>query len=119
MPSTKTLRTIIAAGETNAAGATETGTVVNLTTAYGGLLTIKITNGGTGPTVPASAYVYTSGDNTNFKTFTTVTHVTTNSAVGEWAIDIPPAVMYLRVDVKDNTGQSVTCEAFLQELTTV
>jgi hypothetical protein len=119
MASTHTARTIIAAGSNNTSGGTTTGTVVDLTTKYGGLLTVKITNGATGPTVAASAYVYTSHDNSNFKTMTVLQSNLGNNAVSEFAMDIPPAVMYLRVDVKDNTGQTVTCEAFLQELTTI
>lgn len=119
MAATKTLRTIIAAATSNAAAATTTGTAFDLTTKYGGLLTLKITNGGTGPTVAASAYVYTSGDNSNFKETQKFTAPVTASAVTEWSLVIPPGVMYLRVDVKDNTAQAVTCEAFLQELTTI
>ena len=101
------------------AGATTTGTVVNLTTAYGGLLTAKITNGGSGPTVAAALYVYTSADNTNFKLLYSQPASVTAAAVAEFSFEIPAGVMYLRADVKDNTGQAVTCEAFLQELTTI
>jgi hypothetical protein len=119
MAASKTLRTIIAAATSNTAGSTTTGAVVDLTTKYGGLATVKITNGGTGPTVGASAKVYTSGDGTNFKLMAQVTAGVTNSGVYEWAFDIPPGVMYLRIDVTGNTGQAVTCEAFLQELTTI
>ena len=119
MASTKNLRTIIAAATSNAATATTTGTAIDLTTKYGGLLTAKITNGGAGPTVAASVKVYTSGDNTNFKLFAQVTGDITSSSVNEWAFDIPWGVMYVRADVTGNTGQAVTCEAFLQELTTI
>ena len=118
MAATKNLRTIIAAATSNTAGSTTTGTAIDLTTKYGGLLTIKITNGGTGPTVAASAKVYTSGDNSNFKLFAQVTGDVTSSSVNEWSMEIPLGVMYVRVDVTGNTAQSVTCEAFLQELTT-
>jgi hypothetical protein len=119
MAATKNLRTIIAAATSNSAAATTTGTAIDLTTKYGGLLTIKITNGATGPTVVASAYVYTSGDNSAFKLLTVLQSQSGNSVVSEFALEIPPGVMYLRVDVKDNTAQAVTCEAFLQELTTI
>lgn len=119
MATTKNLRTIISAATSNTAGGTTTGTAIDLTTKYGGLCTIKITNGGTGPTVAAQANVYTSGDNTNFKLLQTFVGDTTSSSVNEWAIDIPAAAMYVRVDVTGNTAQAVTCEAFLQELTTI
>ena len=119
MAATKNLRTIIAAGTSNSAAGTTTGTAVDLTTRYGGLLTAKITNGGTGPTAGATVKVYTSGDNTSFKLFNQVTADVTASTSYEWAFDIPPGVMYVRADVSGNTGQAVTCEAFLQELTSL
>lgn len=119
MAVTKNLRTIIAAATSNGAGATTTGTVVNLTTALGAYLTVKITNGATAPTVIANAYVYTSGDNTNFKLAAILAGSSVNNGVVEYPVEIPPSVMYLRVDVKDNTAQAVTCEAFAQELTSV
>lgn len=119
MASTKTLRTLIAAATTNTAGSTTTGTEVDLSTRYGGLLTVKITNGGTGPTLPANAYVYTGGATTVKKLFAKLAGDSVNSSVNEWAVDIPPGVMFLNIDVKDNTAQSVTCEAFLEELTTI
>lgn len=113
--STQAARTIIAAATSCAAGATVTGNVANLTTAFGGLLTAKITNGGTGPTVAASVYLYTSHDNVNFKLFGQLQANATANAINEFAEVIPP-MMYFRADVKDNTIQAVTCEAFLQEL---
>src|SRR5689334_21512776 len=119
MAATRSLRTTIAAGTSNTAGSTTTGTVIDLTAKYGGLLTAKIANGATGPTVAASVKVYTSGDNSAFKLFTTLTADNANSAVSEFAVEIPPSVMYVRADVTGNTAQAVTCEALLQELTTV
>lgn len=119
MSATKTLKTYIAAATSNAAGSTTTGTALDHTTAYGGVITAKLTNGGTGPTVAASVSVYVSGDNTNFKLLAEVTGDTTASSVNEWAFDLPQGAMYSRVDVSGNTGQAVTCEAFCQELTTI
>lgn len=119
MSATKNLRTIIAAGTSNTAGSTTTGTAVDLTTKYGGLLTIKITNGATGPTVAARALVLVSGDNTNWKTLASFSGDSTNAAVYEFPIEIPFGTMYVNVQVDSNTAQTVTCEAFLQELTTI
>lgn len=117
MAITKALSTIIAAGTTNAAGATTTGTPVDLTTKYGALVTVKITNGGTSPTLPAQALIYTSGDGANWKLFYSFAASTTASGVNEWPIDIPRAAMNVRVDITGNTVQSVTCEAFAQVVT--
>ena len=117
MAVTKNLRTIIAAATSNAAGATTTGTAINLTTALGGFLTVKITNGATAPTAVAQAQVLTSGDNTNFKLANVLFGPSGNNQIASYGLEIAPSVMYLRVDVTDNTVQAVTCEAFLQELT--
>ena len=119
MPSTKALSTIIAAATSNAAAGTTTGTAVDLTTKYGGLITGLLTNGATGPTVQAVAYVEVSGDNTNWKQFYTVGGDIAASLATPYSCEIPPGVMYARVRVTGNTGQAVTCEAFMQTLATV
>lgn len=115
MALTKALSTIIVAGTANASGATTTGTPFD--PKYGALVTVKITNGGTSPTLPAQALIYTSGDGTNWKLFYSLTASTTVNAVNEWAIDIPRTAMNARVDVTGNTVQAVTCEAFAQVVT--
>ena len=119
MPSTKSLSTIIAAATSNAAGATATGTAVDLTVKYGGTITGIITNGATGPTVQAVAYVEISGDNTNWKELYQVGGGVTASTITPYSCDIAAGVMYARVRVTGNTGQAVTCEAFMQVLATI
>jgi len=121
----KTARTILAS-QSNAAGATKRGTL-DLRTAQGGLLTMKITNGGTGPTVAATATVSiahnagatpTAGaEGSDWKRLYQFAGTTTNSDTQQWALDIPPGVMHLQVAFADNTGQAVTVEAFLSEIT--
>ena len=123
---TKTPRTLIAAGTSNAAAGTTRGTL-DLRTAAGGLLTIKLTNGGTGPTVQAVANIlvaHNSGSTptagsagTDWKTIWSFGAGTTASAVTEQSIEIGPGVMHLEVEVTGNTGQAVTCEAFFSEIT--
>ncbi len=125
---TKSARTLIAAATSNAAGATTRGTV-DLRTAFGGLLTIKLTNGGTGPTLQAEARVLVAhnagatptaaGAGTDWKTIYVVGNGTTASTVGEWSIPIDQSVMHCEVEITGNTGQAVTCEAFLSELSSI
>lgn len=119
MAATKTKRTVIAAATSNAAGATTNGTEWNLSTAYGGILTARITNGGTGPTVGASVVVYYGSVTTEKREAARVTAPTTNSAVTDFVFEIPPGVMFVNVDVTGNTGQAVTAEVFGQELTSI
>jgi hypothetical protein len=126
MALTKTARTIVASAS-NAAGSTTRGTL-DLETAYGGFLTLKITNGGTGPTVQCTANVLVAHDATlpaagsagpNWKTIYTVGGGTAASAVTEMGMPIDPSIMALEVEFAGNTGQSVTVEAYLSELTSI
>lgn len=122
----KTPRTIIAAATSNAATATTRGTL-DLRTTQGGGLTIKVTNGGTGPTVQATVNIlvaHNSGTTptaasagTDWKTIWSFGCGTTASDVTEQFIEIGPSIMHLEVEVTGNTGQSVTCEAFFSEIT--
>jgi hypothetical protein len=123
---TKNARTIVASAS-NAAGSTTRGTL-GLTTALGGILTVKITNGGTGPTVQCVANILiahnattpTAGSaGTDWKTIASVGNGTTASTVGEWSFLIDQAVMQLEVEFTGNTGQAVTVEAYFSELTSI
>jgi hypothetical protein len=124
---TKTARTLIAAGTSNSAAGTTHGTPLDLRTKQGGMLTLKLTNGGTGPTVQATASVLIAHNDgstpsadvagATWKTLTTIGGGTTASAVTEAAIPIDPGVMHLHVAVSGNTGQAVTCEALFSEIT--
>lgn len=122
----KNPRTLIAAATSNSAGSTTRGTV-DLRTAHGGYLTIKLTNGATGPTVQATCNVLVAHNSsstptaasagTDWKTIWSFGGGTANSAVTEQSVAIDASVMHLEVEVTGNTGQAVTCEAFLSELT--
>lgn len=123
---TKTPRTLVAASTSNSAGGTTRGTV-DLRTAHGGLLTLKMTNGGTGPTVQCTANVLVAHDSgstpaaasagADWKTIWTVGGGTTANAVTEQSMDVPPGAMHLEVEFTGNTGQAVTVEAYLSEVT--
>jgi imidazolonepropionase-like amidohydrolase len=119
MAATKSLLTIIAAGTSVATSGTATGTTIDLTTKYGALITGLITNGGTGPTTQAVAYVEVSGDGTNWKQLAMFLGGVNASTVTPFACRVPPEVMNARVRVTGNTGQAVTCEAFAQILVTI
>ena len=78
-----------------------------------------MTNGSTGPTAPCVARLEVSHDSSTWKTFFRATAQLGNSAVTEWAVEIPPSVMYLRSVFSGNTGQAVTVEALVSELTSL
>ncbi len=124
---TKTARTLIAAATSNAAGSTTRGRL-DLQTALGCILTIKLINGGTGPTAQAVANVLIAHNATmpaeasagaDWKTIASVGNGTAANTVGEWSFLIDQSVMSVEVEVTGNTGQAVTCEAFASELTSI
>ena len=114
----KTARTL-QASVSNGAGATTTGSAVSLTTALGMLITGKITNGGTGPTLPCAFIVDVSVDGSAWKQYSRQEAGTTLSVVYEFTVDLPPAVMQARSRFTGNTAQAVTVESFGHELTSI
>lgn len=126
MALSKTARTIVSSAA-NTAGSTTRGTI-DLETTYGGFLTLKMTNGGTGPTVQCTANVLVAHNatlpaaasaGTDWKTIASIGGGTTNSAVTEFSLPIDQSIMALEVEFTGNTGQSVTVEAFMSELSTL
>lgn len=120
----KTARTIVASAS-NAASATTRGTL-DLHTTQGGGLTIKMTNGATGPTVQCQANVLiahnastpTAGSaGTDWKTIQSFGGGTANNGITEQYLPIGPDVMQLEVEFTGNTGQAVTVEAYVSEIT--
>lgn len=118
MALTKNDTTLIASASL-AAGSTSRGTI-DLTSAYGGIVTMKITNGATGPTVQCEGRVLIShadtlptaaSAGTDWKTVWRFGGGTTNSAVTEQSFTFGPEVRHLEVEFTGNTAQAVTVEA--------
>lgn len=108
----------IQASTTNTAGSTTTSGTIDLTAAYGCLITALITNGATGPTIGCDFVVEVSNDNgTTWREYTRQTAPTTNSAATPFAVQLPPETMYARTKFVGNTGQSVVVAAEGHKLT--
>lgn len=115
----------LVASASNGAGSTTRGTR-DMKTKHGGLVTMKITNGGTGPTVQCEGRVlvaHNSGSlpaagsaGTDWKTIFVFGGGTTASAVTEQHIVIPPCCS-VEVEFTGNTGQAVTVEADITDYT--
>lgn len=127
MAITKNARTIVAAGTSNAALGTTRGTL-DLEASYGGFLTVKITNGGTGPTVGCTCNILVAHASTvpsagsagsDWKTIWSFGGGTTAGVITEQSLPIDPSIMALEVEFTGNTDQAVTVEAYLSELTSV
>ena len=126
MALSKTERNILPSA-TNAAGGVTRG-VLDLETAHCGILTIKITNGATGPTVQCVCNVLIAHKATlpaagsagaDWKTIRSYGGGTTANGVTEVALPIDIAVMALCVEFKGNTVQPVTVEAHMSEISTI
>ena len=125
MALTKTPATLIDAGTTNATGGTTRGTA-DMRSSYGGMLTIKITNGANGPTIQAVANILMSHSDAatptaasagvDWKTLFSVGNGVTANAVGEWSMPIDASINHIEVEITGNTGQAVTCEAFITKI---
>ena len=103
-----------------AAAGDQTSAAVNLTDGYGGVAEVKLTNGGTGPTVAAQVQIEVSADDTNYYKFGgPLAGSVTSSAVRSWVIDIPIGVQYVRGVAGSNTGQNVTVRMEMSEVTAV
>ena len=111
----------VVTSSTNTAGSTTRGTT-DLRGCHGGWLTLKITNGGTGPTIQCEGRVliaHNSGSTptaasagANWKTVFVFGGGTSNNGITEQNFVVPPCT-HLEVEFTGNTGQSVTVEAFL------
>jgi hypothetical protein len=88
-----------------------TSSAVDLTTTYSASLGIKITNGATGPTVPAQVIVQVSYDNSKWYNLGgALVASTANSAVTSWVVNLPDSVQRVRTVSGSNTGQNVTLD---------
>lgn len=93
---------------------------IDLTGAYEAILTGKITNGATGPTVGCTVNVYVSRDNwTNPYLFATITGGVANNGVYPFAFQLPDAVKYAKIGFGGNTAQAVTVVADVQTITAI
>ena len=102
-----------------ASAADTTSSSQSIGTKYGCCLLVKITNGATGPTIPAQCQVQVSGDDSNYYSFGgALVGGTTNSGIYSWDVPLPldAQTLYVRTVSGSNTGQNVTLRV---ELVTV
>lgn len=118
MAATKTNTASFSGVSLTAGAANQTSSAVDLTGAYAAVANIKLTNGATGPTVAAQVQIETSEDNSKWYAFGgPFVGSTTNSAVASWTVELPPAVMYVRLVAGSNTSQAVTVDADISRIT--
>ena len=114
-------RTSLASGVTMTAGAGNVNSSsVDLSTGYGAFVNVKLTNGATGPTVAAQVQVQVANDSggtlwTNFGG--ALVGSTTNSAVSQFGVEIPIGCAAVRIVSGSNTGQNVTLDSDVSNVT--
>jgi hypothetical protein len=107
MAATKGTAVLTASG-TLTAGTPITSSAVNISAQDYATVTAVITNGGTGPTLPAIVTIQTSFDNTTFRSVMSQTANTVASAVNTFTFAIDPAVQYVKTNFAGNTAQNCT-----------
>jgi len=101
---------------TAAAGDT-TSTAADISASYGAILTIKLTNGATGPTIAAQVIVEISHDNSIFYQLAgPLVGSTANNGVVSWSLRIPVEAKFVRTVSGSNTGQNVTLRSEITEV---
>ncbi len=111
--------TVLQSSTSVVAAGTLTSATANLTANYGAVITVQITNGATGPTLPCIASLQVAGNTTDFYPAYSGVADITNSATTTFFWEIPPGVMYARVQFSGHTGQAVTAAAQIQILATI
>lgn len=120
MATTKVRTSIWSSQTLTAGGGDTTSTAVDLTDGYGGQLNIKLTNGGTAPTIPAQVQIqYSNDDTTYFDNGGALVGNTDNSGVVSWSVSVPIGVQYVELVAGSNTDQNVTVDADISEVTAV
>ncbi len=119
MASTKSVTAIWSSQTLTAGSGDTTSSAVTLDDGYGAALHIKLTNGGTGPTIAAQVQIQVSADNSEWYNFGgPLIGTTGNSEVSSWGgIPIDAGVEFLRLVSGSNTGQNVTVDADISEVT--
>ena len=118
MPTTHTLRTIRTSASLAAATAA-VGTEWNNSTAYGGVVTVRLTNGATAPTTAPLVQFFVGEATTVKRQYYAQSGDIVNSSVNDIVCEIPAGAMFVNVTITNGATNAITAEAFAQELTTV
>lgn len=118
MAATKTAKTLLTS-QSLAATIGVFATEWSMSTAYGGLVGIKLTNGSTAPTTAPVVKIYV-GEATGVKRlFYTASGDTVNSNATDIVCEIPASAMFVNITITNGATNAITVEAYGQELTTV
>lgn len=118
MASTHTSGTLYASATLTAA-TTANSSAFDNTVKYGGIITAKITTGGTADDPPAYAEMQFSPDNSTWYFWTSQAAGVSGSTAYPLAFIVPPEVAYARLVFHGSATNNVTVEAQYQALATI
>jgi hypothetical protein len=118
MASTKTARTLLTSQSLAAATAVNT-TEWNMSTCYGGLAAVKLTNGSTAPTTAPTVKFYVGESAGTKRLLYTASGDTVNNSVNDIVCDIPPSAMFCNITITNGSTNAITVESYGQELTSI
>ena len=116
--STKTAKTLLAS-QTLAAITAVNVTEWSQTTAYGGLVGVRLTNGAVAPTTAPGVKVFVGESTGTKRLFYQSTGDVVNGSVNDIVCEIPASAMFVNVTITNGATNPITVEAYGQELTTI
>ena len=96
MASTHTAKTLLTS-QALAAGASVNATEWNLSTAYGGLAAVKLTNGGTAPTTAPVVKFYVGESTGTKRLYYQASGDIVNSSINDIICELPPGTMFANI----------------------
>lgn len=118
MAATKTSRALKTSASLAAATSVDA-TEWNLSTAYGGLAVVRLTNGATAPTTAPTVTFYVGDATTVKRKFYQASGDIVNSSVTDLVCEIPPGAMFVNITILNGATNAITVEAYGQELSTI
>jgi len=118
MAATKTSRTLLTS-QSLAAATSVNATELNLSTAYGALVCVKLTNGASAPTTAPTVTFYVGESTGTKRKLYQVGGDTVASSVNDYVCEIPAPGMFVNVTILNGATNAITVEAYAQELTSV
>jgi len=118
MSATKTPVTLLAS-QSLGAGASINAAEWDLSTAYGGLVTVRVTNGASPPTTAPIVTIYVGESSGVKRKFYTVSGNLVANSVTDVVAEIPPSAMFVNATITNGATNAVTVDAAGQELTQV
>lgn len=118
MAAVKTSKTLLTS-QSLAASATVNTTEWNMTAAYGGLATVRLTNGTTPPTTLPLVKFYVGEATGTKRLLYTATGDLIASSINDYVVEIPQSAMFVNISITNGGTNAITVEAFGQELTGV